>query len=93
MVTVNIRANTTSTQENIKQKKAATAMPGAIRGNNFLMKNPVNECPSVKAVSSNSLGMADIKLTSTQMDIGKLNKLWASAIANGELIRSREENS
>ncbi len=36
-VTVRIRANTTSTHENMKQKNAVTPMPGAISGSNCLI--------------------------------------------------------
>lgn len=43
LVTVNIRANTTSTQENIKQKNAVTPIPGASIGISFRMKNLGNE--------------------------------------------------
>src|SRR3546814_6819521 len=37
-VSVRMRANTTSTQENTKQKKAATPMPGAMAGMRCLTK-------------------------------------------------------
>ena len=36
---VSVRDNYNSTQENMKQKKAATPIPLAIRGINILMKN------------------------------------------------------
>ena len=42
-VTVKIRANTTSTHEKMKQKKAATAMPGAMAGMSIFTKNPGSE--------------------------------------------------
>ena len=38
-VTVKVRAINNSTQENMKQKKAATPIPDAIIGENILMKN------------------------------------------------------
>jgi ABC-type transport system substrate-binding protein len=40
---VNVRASSNSTQENMKQKKAATPMPLAISGTRILMKKRGNE--------------------------------------------------
>ncbi|MNC96778.1 hypothetical protein D3C83_142370 [compost metagenome] len=40
---VNVRASSSSTQENMKQKKAATPMPLAINGTSILMKKRGNE--------------------------------------------------
>ena len=91
-VTVNMRAKTISTHENIKQKKDATAMPGAISGISIPVKNWKKEWPSKKAVSSNSLGIADIKLSSTQIEIGRLNEQCANAIPSGLFMRSSCKN-
>ena len=38
---VRVRLRRSSTQENIKQKKAATPMPGAINGRNIFLKNAI----------------------------------------------------
>ena len=91
-VTVSIRAKTTSTHENIKQKKEVTAIQGAIRGMSILVKNWKKEYPSINAVSSNSLGTAETKLSSTQIEIGTLNKQCANAMARGLFMRSSAEN-
>src|SRR5258708_1066522 len=40
---VSVRANSNSTQENMKQKNAATPMPLAINGTRILMKKRGNE--------------------------------------------------
>ena len=40
---VNVRLSSSSTHENIKQKKAATPMPEAISGINIFLKKPKNE--------------------------------------------------
>ena len=40
---VNVRASSNSTQENMKQKNAATPMPLAIKGTRILTKNRGNE--------------------------------------------------
>ena len=42
-VVVSVRAISSSTQENMKQKKAATPMPLAISGTRILTKNRGNE--------------------------------------------------
>ena len=50
-VIVNILATTISTRENIKQKKKATAVPGAISGMSIIAKIEritVNKCSFVK---------------------------------------------
>jgi len=40
---VNVRASSSSTQENMKQKNAATPMPLAISGTRILMKTRGND--------------------------------------------------
>ncbi len=66
-VTVRMRAKTTSTQLKMKQKKAATPMPGAISGIRRVTTKAGSDCPSMKAVSSNSLGIALMKLSRIQI--------------------------
>src|ERR1700731_4933141 len=58
---VSVRASSNSTQENMKQKNAATPIPLAISGTRILMKNRGNESPSRNAVSSISRGTPDEK--------------------------------
>src|ERR1700730_19461656 len=56
---VSVRASSSSTQENIKQKNAATPIPLAINGTRILTKNRGNEYPSRNEVSSISRGTPD----------------------------------
>ena len=91
-VTVRMRAKTTSTHEKMKQKKAVTPMPGAIAGTSSFTKKPGSEWPSRNADSSNSRGMAEMKLSRIQMEIGRLNRQWTSAIPTGEFTRLTWEN-
>ena len=91
-VTVKMRAKTTSTHENIKQKKAATAMPGATAGIKKRTKKPVRLWPSKKAISSKDLGMAAIKLSKIHMAIGRLKTQCTSAMPMGELTSPARAN-
>ena len=59
----------------------AAALPAAIVGTNILKKNLPNEYPSTYAVSSNSLGTADIKPSNIQTAKGILNKQCDKATA------------
>src|SRR6478736_7949967 len=80
---VSVRANSSSTQENMKQKKAATPMPLAINGTRILTKNRGNEYPSRNAVSSISRGTLETKPSRIQTASGTLKMQWASATAQG----------
>ena len=79
-------------QLKMKQKNAATPMPGAIIGTKWRKKKEGPEWPSIKAVSSNALGTARIKLSKIQIVIGRLNRQWASAMPKGEFTRPSFEN-
>ena len=92
-VEVSMRAKTTSTHEKIKQKKQATPTPGAIVGIKNFTKNLDHEYPSKKAVSSNSRGIAEMKLVRIQIAIGTLNRQCISAIPTGELSKLSCANS
>ncbi|GAI28857.1 unnamed protein product [marine sediment metagenome] len=52
-----IEAKRKSPQETMKAKKAATAIPGEEIGRIILKSVPILLDPSIKAASSNSLGM------------------------------------
>src|SRR5258705_3153560 len=80
---VSVRASSNSTQENMKQKNAATPMPLAISGTRILTKNCGNEYPSRKAVSSISRGTLETKPSSIQTASGTLKMQCASATAHG----------
>src|ERR1700749_4617900 len=80
---VSVRASSSSTQENMKQKNAATPMPLAISGTNILMKNRGNEKPSRNAVSSISRGTPETNPSSIHTASGTLKMQCASATAQG----------
>src|ERR1700730_11448239 len=77
------RASSNSTQENIKQKKAATPIPLAINGTRILTKNRGNEYPSRNAVSSISRGTPDTNPSRIHTANGTLKMQCASATAHG----------
>ena len=93
LVVVRIRAKTTSTHENIKQKNAVTAMPEEIWGSKNVQINRGREYPSRKAASSISLGIAEMKPCKIQIEIGRLKRQWASAIPHTEFTIPRFENN
>lgn len=64
-----------SDQLKSQMKKLATAIPGRHNGRKIFQKNLPKLYPSVKAVSSISLGIEDIKLVNNQTDIGTLKML------------------
>src|ERR1700687_4161272 len=80
---VNVRASNSSTQENMKQKNAATPIPLAINGTRILMKNRGNEYPSRKAVSSISRGTPDTNPSRIHTANGTLKMQCASETAHG----------
>ena len=66
--------NKNSTQENMKQKNAAVATPGAIIGNRMWRKNLKVLNPSTFALSSTSTGIAEINPSSIQNCDGDAEK-------------------
>lgn len=77
----------------MKQKNAVTAIPGAIWGNRNCQIKRGRVYPSKNAVSSISLGMAEMKPCRIQIEMGKLNKQWANAIPKTEFTIPKDENS
>src|SRR5215213_6358411 len=80
---VSVRASSNSTQENMKQKNAATPMPLAISGTRILMKKRGNEYPSRNAVSSISRGTPETNPSRIHTASGTLKMQCASATAHG----------
>src|SRR3954452_13524931 len=80
---VSVRASSNSTQENMKQKNAATPMPLAISGTRIFAKNRGNEYPSRNAVSSISRGTPETKPSKIHTAKGTLKMQCASATAHG----------
>jgi len=80
---VNVLASTSSVHEKRKQKNAATPIPGRIRGRKILMKNLPKLYPSIRAVSSSSFGIPDMKPSRIQIARGRLKRQWARATAIG----------
>ena len=83
LTVVSVRASSSSTHENMKQKNAATPMPEAISGMKIFTKNRGKAYPSMYAVSSSSLGTPDMKPSRIQTASGMLKRQWASATASG----------
>src|SRR6185369_498317 len=71
---VKVRASSSSTHENMKQKNAATPMPLAINGRKIRTKNRGNEYPSIAAVSSISLGTPDMNPSRIHTASGTLKR-------------------
>ena len=86
-VIVKVRAKRSSTQLNMKQKKAVTPTPARISGMKMVIKKRGKPYPSIKAVSSISFGIPDIKPSKIQMASGTLNRQWARATAIWVSIR------
>src|ERR1700755_3665821 len=80
---VSVRASSNSTQENMKQKNAATPMPLAISGTRIFTKKRGKEYPSRNAVSSISRGTPDTKPSRIHTANGTLKMQCASATAHG----------
>src|ERR1700723_3523977 len=78
---VRVRANSNSTHENMKQKKAATPIPLAMSGIKMRTKKRGKEEPSRKAVSSISRGTPDMNPSRIQTARGTLKMQCASATA------------
>src|SRR4029450_5894646 len=78
---VSVLARRSSTQENMKQKNAATPMPEAMLGRRNFTPNRGNEYPSMNASSSSSFGTPDMKPSRIQTASGTLNRQCASATA------------
>src|ERR1700758_964900 len=78
---VSVFASSSSTQENMKQKNAATPTPAAMVGMKMRMKNRQKGYPSTNAVSSSSFGTPDMKPSRIQTASGMLNRQWARATA------------
>ena len=80
-VTVSVRDNRSSTQLNMKQKKAVTPTPALISGIKMVIKKRGKLYPSIKAVSSISRGTPDMKPSNIHTASGTLNRQCASATA------------
>src|SRR3954454_22368552 len=80
---VSVRASSSSTQENMKQKNAATPIPLAINGISILTKKRGKEQPSRNAVSSISRGTPDTKPSRIHAASGTLKMQCANATAHG----------
>src|SRR4051794_28252580 len=91
LTVVSVRASSSSTQLNMKQKKAATPIPLAISGRKMRTKKRGKEYPSICAVSSISRGTPDMKPSRIHTASGTLNKQCASAIAQGVSNRPTAE--
>src|SRR6266436_1915112 len=76
---VSVLARSSSTQENMKQKNAATPTPAAMVGMKMRMKNRQNGYPSTKAVSSSSFGTPDMNPSRIHTASGMLNRQCGSA--------------
>ena len=80
-VMVRVLAKSSSTQLNMKQKKAVTPTPALISGIKMVKKKRGKVYPSIKAVSSISLGTPDMKPSKIQTARGTLKRQWARATA------------
>jgi hypothetical protein len=90
-VVVNVLASKSSTQENMKQKKAVTPMPARIWGIKMVKKNLGNLYPSMNAVSSISRGTPDMNPSRIHTARGTLKRQCARATAMCVSIRPNVE--
>ena len=90
---VKVRANNNSTQLNMKQKKTVTPMALRLIGKNIRVKKNQKLWPSIRAISSISVGTPDMKPSRIQTDSGTVNRQCARATAKGVSNNPMEEYS